>query len=512
MLRPPDPFRYQNLMLRAFLYAMVIFRIWYASARELVPDEAFYWVLSRHLAGGYLDHPPMVALLIKLSSSFLPTGRELGVRFFAVVLTLGSLGVLTVLAKRFVKEPRAVMLLVAIWLCSPLFAALGTIMTPDVPAFFFSACALAVAVKAVAEKEPGDQMILRLWLLFGVFCGLALLSKYTTILLPASVVLALLCSPAGRAHLRKPGIYLAAAFALAVFWPNLDWNATHRWASFAYQLHHGMAAGSASTQPAEVNHLRNLGEYVGGQLLVWTPILFVLGVGILVHYWRRYTAIDLPRQILVWSATLPLVFFAYAALKAHGEANWPGFAYLPLSVLTVDYLATRWSSAATKWAKAGAGLALACAIIMQSPELVYKMILLAPAKLVPKKELPRKLVDVFGWKMLAFELDRWAGGAMVVCNSHEDAGEMAFYMRRQPEVWVAGINTRPTSFDYFDNKPDFNRVPAVLLVGGNTREFCAKYSFEPPAQTMHWLEILSGHRRDRSIALCIRRAATQPAP
>ena len=28
----------------------------------LAPDEAYYWVWSRDLQGGYLDHPPMVAL------------------------------------------------------------------------------------------------------------------------------------------------------------------------------------------------------------------------------------------------------------------------------------------------------------------------------------------------------------------------------------------------------------------------------------------------------------------
>src|SRR2546426_835356 len=40
------------------------FRVWYASFRPLLPDEAYYWVWTRHLAAGYFDHPPMVAYLI----------------------------------------------------------------------------------------------------------------------------------------------------------------------------------------------------------------------------------------------------------------------------------------------------------------------------------------------------------------------------------------------------------------------------------------------------------------
>ena len=55
---------------------------------QLIPDEAYYWVWSRHLAAGYLDHPPMVALLIRLGTACLGTS-ELGIRWMAIVLAGG---------------------------------------------------------------------------------------------------------------------------------------------------------------------------------------------------------------------------------------------------------------------------------------------------------------------------------------------------------------------------------------------------------------------------------------
>src|SRR5205807_4922870 len=42
---------------RVLLLIALGVRLLYAAMLQLHPDEAFYWVLSRHLALGYLDHP-----------------------------------------------------------------------------------------------------------------------------------------------------------------------------------------------------------------------------------------------------------------------------------------------------------------------------------------------------------------------------------------------------------------------------------------------------------------------
>jgi 4-amino-4-deoxy-L-arabinose transferase-like glycosyltransferase len=55
----------------------------------LTNDEAYYWVFSKHLDWGFLDHPPMVAVLIWLGQIFFD--NNLGVRFFNILLNIGSL-------------------------------------------------------------------------------------------------------------------------------------------------------------------------------------------------------------------------------------------------------------------------------------------------------------------------------------------------------------------------------------------------------------------------------------
>jgi len=41
----------------------VAVRLVAAALVPLAPDETYYWDWSRHLAGGYFDHPPMIAVL-----------------------------------------------------------------------------------------------------------------------------------------------------------------------------------------------------------------------------------------------------------------------------------------------------------------------------------------------------------------------------------------------------------------------------------------------------------------
>ncbi|HEY0422416.1 MAG TPA: hypothetical protein VGC82_03740, partial [Rhodopila sp.] len=48
--------------LAAAIAVVTLIRLVMAAIVPLAPDEAYYWIWSRALAPGYLDHPPMVAL------------------------------------------------------------------------------------------------------------------------------------------------------------------------------------------------------------------------------------------------------------------------------------------------------------------------------------------------------------------------------------------------------------------------------------------------------------------
>jgi 4-amino-4-deoxy-L-arabinose transferase-like glycosyltransferase len=487
---------------RLALPLVLAVRLLYAGQLLLIPDEAFYWVLSRHLSAGYLDHPPMIAYLICIGTQ-LVGNIELGVRLMAVLMCVGALGLIVALAKRVLQDTRSVTWVAVIWLTSPLLAAWGTIFTPDTPAMFFSLCALICAAvialrddQAVAPNKPQASSILA-WVGFGFFSGMAMVSKYTGVLMPFSVALAMLFSRTGRTHYRRPWIYLSGILALIVFSPVIWWNATHGWVSFLFQLHHGtdphQIEPAVSVAGMIARFFSDLSRYIGGQFLIWTPVLFVIAIVVLLVFWRRElsgwcnsqpSGKDRPKlnqvdRLMLWCGTVPLVLFGLAVLRSHHtEANWPGFAYFPISLLTVRWFSENWQGQRRRWAYAAVQTALIGLVGVHV--ILYPTVTKAMVKL--PIHLPHALLDFVGWR----EYGRWLGekysetGAPLLTNKHQDAAEAMFYMPGQPEqVWCVSTGTRPTAFDYFDEGLNFEKMPPeVLWIGGNEELFCKTYGYK----------------------------------
>jgi 4-amino-4-deoxy-L-arabinose transferase-like glycosyltransferase len=419
--------------------AWLAVRLVFNGLHQLVPDEAYYWVWSRHPALGYLDHPPMVAWIIRAGTALLGTS-EFGVRGGAAILTLGAILVTIALAGKFCPDRKAVLLAAGILLLSPITAVLGTIITPDTPACFFSISALAAAVAASSRGRWW-------WLAFGVSMGLALLSKYTAVLAGAAIALALLSTPHGRRQLASPWPWLGCAAAALVFWPVVQWNREHDWASFRFQWHHGTSADPSSP-------LANLASYFGGQLAIFTPILFVLGIAALIWQWRQFKMIDTAERMVLLAATVPLVFFCLFSLRHRPEANWPVFAYLPLTIILVQWLSSPWKATTLHWTQIGIIVAAVAMVVGQTPEIIQ----LVPVRWL--NHVPRPWREMVGWRELAAALDQRSDGAVVYCTLYQSAAEASFYMTGRPEVWMAPGN-RPTAYDFFPAA--LRRYPGVTV-------------------------------------------------
>src|SRR6188768_2240898 len=69
------------------ILALVGLRLVAAAFTPITFDEAYYWMWSKHLAGGYYDHPPMVAVVIRLGT-LVAGDTEFGVRLVSILLAL----------------------------------------------------------------------------------------------------------------------------------------------------------------------------------------------------------------------------------------------------------------------------------------------------------------------------------------------------------------------------------------------------------------------------------------
>src|SRR5277367_5296113 len=181
--------------------ALVALRLVAAAWTPLTFDEAYYWMWSKHLAFGYYDHPPAVALVIRLGT-MIAGDTELGVRLVSILLALPMSFAVYRTAEILFGSQR-VAANAAILLNVTLMAAVGTlIVTPDSPLLVASSFLLFFLAK-VLESGRGAW-----WLAVGAAVGAALLSKYTALLFGPAILIWLVTASKQRRWLVSVWPYL----------------------------------------------------------------------------------------------------------------------------------------------------------------------------------------------------------------------------------------------------------------------------------------------------------------
>jgi len=218
--------RWQLLAWSVVVCAFVL-RLVYLAQIELLPEETYYWNYSRHLDIGYLDHPPMVAWLIRLGTTICGD-TQFGVRIGALGCALCASFFAYRLTRNLFGEASALIALVLMQVL-PFFFLAGVLMTPDAPLTAGWAASLYFLERAILGGRSNA------WWLTGLSVGLGLLSKYTISLLVPAIVVFMLVDAQARIWLARWRPYAAVALALVLFSPVILWNARHEWASFAFQ-------------------------------------------------------------------------------------------------------------------------------------------------------------------------------------------------------------------------------------------------------------------------------------
>jgi dolichyl-phosphate-mannose-protein mannosyltransferase len=288
------------------ILALVVLRLIAAAVTPITFDEAYYWMWSKHLAGGYYDHPPLVAVVIRLGT-MIAGDTELGVRLVSVLLALPMSWAVYRTAEILFGSTRVAataMLLLNV----TLMAAVGTmIVTPDAPLLVASSFVLLFCAK-VLETGRGAW-----WLAVGAAVGAALTAKYTAMFFGAAILIWLVVVPKLRHWLISPWPYLGGLVSLAIFAPVIVWNADHQWVSFIKQL------GRARIEDFSPAYIA---ELIPTQFAFATPLVFILGVMGLYALIMRKAGAAASRvliDVMVWTI---VAYFIWHALHARVEANW----------------------------------------------------------------------------------------------------------------------------------------------------------------------------------------------
>ena len=241
-------------------------------------DELYYVACAKHLAWGYVDHPPLAPLLLRAA---MIVGGENLVVLRLLASTFGALTVLGtgLLAWRLGANRFGQGIASAAMLCSPIAQVLFGFYSMNAiePLLWLVLCWLLIEI---ADGGPPW-----LWIAFGAVAGIALMTKHTVMTFLLAWAIAIVLTPARR-QLASRWPWIAAVLAALVLAPNIGWQVVHGWPSLEFYRN----AALHKNQP--IGPLQVLGQ----QLMFMSPGTLPIWVAGLVLLLKRTRPIDL-RQL-----------------------------------------------------------------------------------------------------------------------------------------------------------------------------------------------------------------------
>lgn len=349
---------------------------------SLLDDEAYYWVYSKFLSWGYFDHPPMIAVLIKMGYALFP--NELGVRLFLLCLNVFSLIIIESLI-----DKRNAVLFYGIVLSLAVLQLSGFVAVPDTPLIFFTALFFWCYKRFLQQASFLNTFLL------GLVTAALLYSKYHAVLI---VFFVLLSNPKLFTRYQT---YIAGLLALLFFVPHLWWQYQHDWISFRYHLF------ESNVNPYKISFSL---EYLGGQILLAGPLAGI----ILLPAAFLYRSKNLLEQGLKFTLVGIYLFFLLSSFRGKVEGNWTSPAIVPLIILSHGFLIEK-----SNWRKWLFLLLPATMILVLFARIV--MIL----DILPVKEIQQRYHAWRNWPQMMKQ--KTNGLPIVFENSYQRASMYWFY-------------------------------------------------------------------------------------
>jgi len=356
-------------------------------------DELYYIACSKHLAWGYVDQPPLIAAITWLERVTL--GDSLRALHFLPAVAAGLRVLLTGLIARELGARRFGMVLACVCvMVAPIYLGLDSLLTMNVFESLFWMGAALIVLKIFNGASP------KLWLLFGVVCGVGLLNKHSMLFFGFGLFLGLLLTKQ-RKHFAQPWIWLGGLIALLIFLPNLMWEIQRHFPT--------------------IELLRNVQR--SGRNTELGPLMFLLVQAFILH----------PLAAPVWIAGLvellrdregrswrvlgiTYVVIMICMLTMHGRMYYPAPAY-PMLFAAGGVAFERWFDRlrSARWLKPAYVAVLVVTGILIAPFAYFPMLTVdqyiaysrfmrfGPPRIETHRlgPLPQIYADQFGWKEMA---------------------------------------------------------------------------------------------------------------
>ena len=230
-------------------------------------DEFYYIAASQHLAFGYVDFPPFIALLTAFIRLTLGDSL-LALRFFPALAGAGVILLTGLMARQLGADSFGQVLAALAALIAPQYLGMNSLLTMDSFDMLAWAAALYVLILIFKYDRP------KLWLVFGLVIGIGLTIKVTPLYLGLALVVGLALTPY-RKYFHSPYLYLGGLIALAFLLPYVIWNAANGWPTIEFWRNYGNKVFQASPlvflyQQVAIMHPISLLLWLSGLVFLFT--------------------------------------------------------------------------------------------------------------------------------------------------------------------------------------------------------------------------------------------------
>jgi len=428
-------------------------------------DELYYMACGEHLAWGYIDQPPLIALVAWFERHAFGNSL-LSVRLLPVLAGAAVVFLTGILARELGARRYGQFLAASAILWAPAYFAFDSFLSMNAfEPLFWLVCALIV-VRIAKGASP------KWWLAFGAVAGIGIENKHTMLLFGFALIAGLILAGQWRLLLSK-WIWLGGAIALALFMPNLLWEARHGWPQIE------VVRNAQLYKNIPISPLRFLSD----QILFLSPIALPIWAGGLA--WLFSAPKGKPFRFLGWTYLIVLAVFialdgkSYYALPAYPLVMAAGGVAIED---LVDAKPWRWLRTALPALLVIAGLvALPFGVPVLPVDAFLRYSQIFPYANSVKTErdavgaqLPQLYADMFGWENIADGIaqvyqdmpaaDR--AGCAILAGNYGEAGAIDYYgpALGLPHA-ISGHNS------YFDWGPRAYTGQCVILFGERATEY-----------------------------------------
>lgn len=223
-----------NINNKFYTIIFIVYLIFlFLSCFTIIPyvDSYYYWLWSTKLQMSYIDGPPLIGYIIKLTTLIF-NNSVFAINFVGFAISIISFLIILNICNVLFQTNKYSFKIALLWLSSYIIVGhrIITFVTYDGLENLFELLIILSSLKYF--HNPKNKYLYQI----GIFSGFALLSKYSAIVLIITVLLFFIYKKSLRHIFKNYHVYIAILLCIIIFSPVLIWNMNHEFSSFTYQL------------------------------------------------------------------------------------------------------------------------------------------------------------------------------------------------------------------------------------------------------------------------------------